>query len=154
MASPEPQHSAISKLLLNRGSEADEIGAPAFSITKVLATGAVVLTPLTTVLVKSLSNVKFSNGEIVALVIAVLAFCAILGAADVFARAIATAGTSSVGYVPLSPGLKGSLKKRGEDTDVNIVATRRNGELGEFLIIDDGGASWVKEEAVAVWNKR
>jgi hypothetical protein len=63
---------------------------PAFSLTKVLATAATVLTPLTAILVTQLGDVAFSAGNIVALVLGVLGFLAVASAADVLARGAAT----------------------------------------------------------------
>lgn len=78
-------------LLLNRGAGAQQeaVEGPAFSITKVLATVATVLTPLITVIVAQLDQVAFDEGHIVVLIVSLLAFLAVGSTADVLARAFA-----------------------------------------------------------------
>lgn len=73
-------------LLLNRGQDSGSppaVADPAFSLTKVLATAATVLTPLTALLANVLGNVSFSSGDVVALTLGVLGFLAIASSADV-----------------------------------------------------------------------
>src|SRR5215203_4720308 len=79
--------------LLNQGSDAKEnqvVEAPAFSLTKVLSSGAVILTPIAAAVVSSLDSVDFSASNYVALAVGLLGFLAITAAADVLARAVAT----------------------------------------------------------------
>src|SRR5438067_564458 len=77
--------------LLNRGNPDTAVAAPAYSITKVLATGASLVTPLVVLLASKLGSLDFSSAEIVVLTVAVLGFLAIVAAADVISRSSATA---------------------------------------------------------------
>jgi hypothetical protein len=82
------------EFLLNQGDEAqakEVVEAPAFSLTKVLAAGAVVVAPIATLLVEQLQNVDLRAQHYVALAIGVLGFLAITAAADVLARSLAAA---------------------------------------------------------------
>lgn len=83
------QTSSPIKFLLNRGVD-EVVKAPAFSLTKVLQTAALVLTPLVTLLVSALPKISFSPGQVVTLTVAVLALLAVTGSADVLARGMAT----------------------------------------------------------------
>jgi hypothetical protein len=84
--------------LLNRTSDGAQdsgqvVEAPAFSSTKVLTSAAVIITPLVTILLNTMQgdNFSFTPAECVTLTLGVLAFVAVLGSADVLARAWATA---------------------------------------------------------------
>jgi len=79
--------------LLNKGSEAKRtqaVEAPAFSITKILGVTAVIIAPITTVIVDKIGTLDMSAWQYVTLALGVLAFMAVLAAADVLARAYAT----------------------------------------------------------------
>jgi hypothetical protein len=135
------------KLLLNQNSKDDVIDAPAFSITKVLTTSAVFLTPLVTYLVKKVQNITFSAGQMVVLISAVLALLAVLGAADVLARAIATSrSTYPANPVEIKPPLKASWSLPGEDKNVRVIACRTQGSVAEFLAVgEDDELQWVPQ---------
>ena len=82
------------EFFLNQGtnSEKQVVEAPAFSLTKVLGAGAVIITPLATVLVEQLKNKdNFKAGDYVVLAIGLLGFLAITAAADVLSRGFVTA---------------------------------------------------------------
>ena len=70
---------------------ADPVTSSAFSLTKVLSSAAVVVAPLAMLLVDKISDLSFSSGQVVALIVAILGFLAIASAADVLARALANA---------------------------------------------------------------
>ncbi len=124
-------------LLLNRDNTSQTVTAPAFSITKVISSAAIVLTPLAAYLAKAIGNVKFTPGQIVALLVAVLALLGITSASDVIARSIATRGqTEFSGYVPVDPTIKATWIRPGEDGVVDVVATRRVGDLAEYLVFE------------------
>lgn len=133
------------KLLLNQGSTTDVVEAPAFSLTKVLATAALILTPVVSYLVKWLEKAEFSTGQVVTLIVAVLALLAVLGAADVLARALATARSSyPANPVGIEPALKANWIDPGEDARVRIIAARTRGSGAEFLVVSDGDhLTWV-----------
>jgi hypothetical protein len=145
--------------LLNRDSADTAVSAPAYSITKVLATGAGVVTPLAALLVSQIGSVAFSSTEIVALIVAVLAFLAVVSTADVVSRSLASTRTGSVSHsLPVAPEAKsdevlfefipvrkGILHQDGPDPDVQILAGR-----GHQLLIAEPGKrlAWVPQDQV------
>lgn len=135
------------KLLLNQGSSTDVVEAPAFSLTKVLATAAVILTPLVSYLVKWLEKAEFSTAQVVTLIAAVLGLLAVLGAADVLARALATArGSYPANPVDIEPALNAIWVDPGEDKQVNVIVARTRGSGAEFLVVSDGDhLKWVPQ---------
>jgi len=135
------------KLLLNQGSTTDVVDAPAFSLTKVLATAALILTPVVSYLVKWLEIADFSESQVVTLIVAVLALLAILGAADVLARALATARSSyPANPVDIEPALKAIWVDPGEDKPVRVIAGRTRGGGAEFLVVTNGDhLNWVPQ---------
>lgn len=139
-------------LLLNRGVENQAVTAPAFSITKVIATSAVVLAPLGTYLVKAIANVKFTPGQVVALIVAILAVLALTSSADVLARSIATRGQTELsGYVPVDPVVGATLIQPGADAAVDIVAMRRVGDTAQYLVYEPGKRlRWVGRADLAI----
>jgi hypothetical protein len=123
-----PQYNPI-KFLLNREADETKVSAPAFSITKVLATTAIVLGPLATVLFRWLGNAHLTDGQYVMLTIALVAFIAILGAADVLARSYVTANRDSHLY-PFPHVIAGHRANR----DVSVLAELDGNTL---LVLDD-----------------
>jgi hypothetical protein len=139
--------------LLNTSTDGSEpVGAPAFSLTKVLATAAVVLTPLTTVLVNFVSSADVTEWQIVVLIVAVLAFLAVTASADVLARARAAAGTRTEWpqYSEFAPALPATLVKDGRDARVEVVAARQHGSEAQFLVHEAGQRlRWVGQSELA-----
>lgn len=145
--------------LLNRDSSDTAVSAPAYSITKILATSASVVTPLAALLVTQLGSVTFSSTEIVALIVAVLAFLAVVSTADVLSRSLAAIKAGPGSHVlPVAPQAKsdgvlfefvpvrkGILHRDGPDPDVQILAGR-----GQQLLIAEPGKplAWVPQEQV------
>jgi hypothetical protein len=86
---------------LNKGESAVQatvVKSPAFSLTKVMAAVAPLVTLLTTAitsLVKDGNLKAFSTGQVTTLIVALVGFLAITGAADVLARALATSAETS-----------------------------------------------------------
>ena len=81
------------KFLLNQTdatSTGQAVEAPAFSLTKVLAVVAPLLTAVTAFATSALEDVEFDSGQITLMIVALVAFLAITAAADVLARGIAT----------------------------------------------------------------
>jgi hypothetical protein len=128
----------IYSFFANKGAEAEEgavIEAPAFSITKVMAAVAPLLTAGTTWAVSTLGDTKFNSGQISAIIIALIGFLAVTGAADVLARAVATAAEkrSTVGrMVPLEKPIEATIDRAGRDEIVSIYA------VSDFLVLRDG----------------
>lgn len=81
----------VRKHILNQGREEEQVvDAPAFSLTKVLASGAVIIAPLATLLTDFLADAELASVHYVALALGLLGFLAVTAAADVLARGIAT----------------------------------------------------------------
>jgi hypothetical protein len=145
--------------LLNRDHPDTAVSAPAFSITKVLATGAGILTPLAALLAARLGSMDFSAAEVVALTVALLGFLAIVATADVISRSLVTArSTPARDPLPLDgaekadgvlfefvPVRKGILHVDGPDPDVQVLAGR-----GRQLLVAEQGKqlTWVPQEQV------
>jgi hypothetical protein len=148
--------------LLNKSPAApsgDPVGAPAFSLTKVLSSAAIVVTPLATLLVDQFTKLSFTSGQIVALTVAILGFLAIASAADVLARAISasadsrakavTAAAADSGTVMLlEQPLAARLISAGEDPRVSVLAVRGGPHNRVLVAQDGGGLSWVDEKQV------
>ena len=66
--------SPISFLLNQDSTQQQVVSAPAFSLTKVLAAAAVIITPIATLLVVQLKSVTLSGGNYAALAAALLGF--------------------------------------------------------------------------------
>jgi hypothetical protein len=150
------------------GEAAGPIVAPAFSITKVLAAGSVVLGPLAAVVTKTLEGKDFdlTSGQVVAFVIAVLATLAILGAADVLARGIATRSDAmmraaelqadamtkvreSADFHKFDPPLRAVLESDPMHPEILVVAVG-GGAMAHFLVMGPNGAGWVQAKDVRI----
>lgn len=145
----------FASLILNRGTEEQQVvTAPAFSLTKLLQTAALVLTPLVSLLVKYLADVKFSTWQVTVLISAVLAFLAFTASADVLARALATSADKlaqavkdrSSEIVPLDPPRNARRAMPGPDKQVQIVAVRAG--TGHFLALQESSLLWVPQSEV------
>jgi hypothetical protein len=73
------------------------VNSPAFSLTKVLATGSAVIGPLAAALADWIGqeDINLQTRDYVTLMLGLLGFLAITGASDVLARAIATGGEAT-----------------------------------------------------------
>jgi hypothetical protein len=137
--------------LSNKGAENPLVASPAFSLTKWLQTGALVLTPLVTVLVAAIPKVDFTTWQIVALTAALLAFLATTASADVLARGVAAgaeklaAGTTGK-VVAIDPPVRGFLSADTR-TAVTVVAARPQGP--DFLVVRADALEWVAQAAVS-----
>ncbi|WP_151082842.1 hypothetical protein [Nocardioides cynanchi] len=109
--------SDVADFFLNKGAAnqtASVVDAPAFSLTKVMAVVAPVVTVLATLLTSRIKNVHFDEGQITALIIALVAFLAVTSSADVLARGIATSAEKTASArtrmlrfeAPLTAGLQ------------------------------------------------
>jgi hypothetical protein len=143
--------------LLNQGTEATQaevVEAPAFSLTKVLASAAIVVTPIATALVAQLKDVTFTAGNFVALAIGVLGFLAITASADVLARALATSAekTAQAAVAGLAQlitfeepldamRIQSGEGRAAEDAPVEVLASAYAGEP-YFLTKKDATLTW------------
>jgi hypothetical protein len=149
---------------------ADPVTSSAFSLTKVLSSAAVVVAPLAMLLVDKISDLSFSSGQVVALIVAILGFLAIASAADVLARALANAagmqaaaatdaaksraaavdaqskGAES-GLLLLDKPLAARLQSDGLPK-VTVVAVRGGSENRVLVAAGGGKLSWVDAKYV------
>jgi hypothetical protein len=157
--------------LLNQSPAAQEnavVQAPAFSLTKVLASAAIIITPIATIIVDQLKSVKLTAGNYVALAIGVLGFLAIAAAADVLARSLATAAkenaeaareaaaqsaqTTLAGLgqvVPFTKPLAGHRIAQGDDPSITVLASAHVGEP-HFLVKEGESLTWVPTAKVRI----
>lgn len=131
--------SSVKKLFLNEGMEASTVvDAPAFSITKVMAVVAPLVTALVTWATSQLESVEFTSGQIAAIIASLIGFLAVTGAADVIARGLATsaekAASSRGKWVRFGQPLNGRLSLRGADEDVTVLAAS-DAEPPEYLCL-------------------
>lgn len=127
-----------------------------------LASAAIVVTPIATALVAQLKDVSFTAGTFVALALGVLGFLAITASADVLARAVATsaektAQASVAGLaqlIPFEEPLNGTLIKSGagraaQDAAVEVLASAYAGEP-YFLTKENGTLKWEPASVISI----
>jgi hypothetical protein len=115
------------KFLLNQEQAAktgsNPVDSPAFSLTKVMAAAAAVVTPVTALLVEAVDSIDFTSGQVVTLVLGVLAFLAVTSAADVLARGMAaSASLGAAATTQAAAAQAGAARAAAE-------ASRRTAEL-------------------------
>jgi hypothetical protein len=143
----------LTQFLLNQDPRPGEVDTRAFSLTKVLSSAAIIVGPLATVVVDTLTKINFSAGQIVALAIGLLGFLAITASADVLGRSYAAAGrghapTSSAGFVPFPHAVAGQLISPDADPSIKIYASAF-GDRAYFLVSDQSGVfSWMPAASV------
>jgi len=159
---------ALTDFFLNQGenSEKQVVEAPAFSLTKVLTAGAVIVTPIATIVVEQVEkHENFRAHHYVALAIGLLGFLAIASAADVLARALVTgadkkaeaanatrlqAAAGAAHLVPFDTPVPSHHDKVGRDAPVKVLAAA-SGDEPYLLIQDkDGKITWVLAKEVKV----
>ena len=107
------------RFLLNQGSDAEAaavVKAPAFSLTKVMIAGAVIVTPVATFLAEKLNRGGLEGIHLVVLGVGLLAFLAIIVAADVLARGVAVAAAKNAEAAATSIRQSNALKTPLPDT--------------------------------------
>jgi hypothetical protein len=137
------------KFLLNQTASTKDnqaVEAPAFSLTKVMAVVAPLLTAVTALATSAIKNVSFSSGQITTMIAALIAFLAVTASADVLARGIATSADKQANgrlrMMRFSTPLKGQLAKSGADEDVHVLAAS-DADPPEFLCLRaDESLSW------------
>jgi hypothetical protein len=143
--------------LTNAQSDAtqDPVSSPAFSLTKVLASGAVIITPIATLLIKWLGDDSFNwhAVHIVALALGLLGFLAITASADVLARGISAGATPShldvTNIVQFDKPLRAALKDNNA-TEVEVLAVVA-GRTSYYLVKgEDGNIAWKPTSFVRV----
>jgi len=160
----------LGDFLLNKSESAQEsavVEAPAFSLTKVLASGAVIITPIATIIVDQATKVNLTAWNYTVLVAAVLGFLAITASADVFSRAYATAakdqataataaiGTAAagLGHVVTFPAPLGAHRindvPNAADFPVEVLATGY-ADGPKFLVKEDSNVTWLPASDVTI----
>ncbi len=142
----------VRKLFLNRGVEDELVEAPAFSLTKVMAAIAPLVTAVVTLLAATLAEVEFTSAEITTLLVVLIAFLAVTGAADVLARAVAAsarhAATSAARerLIRFPTPLSASIAAGGADPPVSVIAAAAGPEY--LCVREDGTATWESADNV------
>jgi hypothetical protein len=160
----------VSEFLLNKGPNAEKqvVDAPAFSLTKVLAAGAVIITPIATVIVDAVQeHADFKAQHYVALAIGLLGFLALTAVADVLARALVTAAekktdaaqkesdtahmrlaTSAARLVPFDKPVGALRALAGPDERVEVLAAASADDPYFLVQTKDGKITWVPAKEV------
>lgn len=147
--------SGIREFFLNEGQEDQTVvQAPAFSITKVMAVIAPLMTAVVTVVTAQLKDVNFTSGQFVALIVSLIAFLAITGACDVIARGLATSAEKTANargrWVRFDVPLVARLELPGADEDISILAAS-DADPTEFLCVrQDNSITWEPASQVKI----
>ncbi len=140
--------------LTNEGSEsATVVKAPAFSITKITGLGAPVVAAIASLIVANVENLSFDEWQIVALVGGFFLFLAIIVAADVIARGIATAAAQTAtgrdSWVRFDTPIRAVL--RGDATAQLTVLAACSTEPPEYLCLrEDHAIEWIEAAKVTL----
>lgn len=137
------------KFLLNQTdatSTGQAVEAPAFSLTKVLAVVAPLLTAVTAFATSALEDVEFDSGQITLMIVALVAFLAITAAADVLARGIATSAEKKASgrlrLLRFDKPLTARLGPKDAYEDVTVLAAS-DAEPPEYLCLhEDQTVTW------------
>jgi hypothetical protein len=160
------------EFLLNTGPNAEKqvVEAPAFSLTKVLGAGAIIITPIATILVEAIQKQDdFKAQHYVALAIGLLGFLAITAAADVLARAVGTAAknraeaaqkgldaarsqaaASAARLVPFDTPVAAHRVLPGADEPVKVLAAASADDAYLLVQDEDDKIAWVLAKEVKV----
>jgi hypothetical protein len=155
----------LAKLFLNRGVEAASVvDSPAFSLTKVMAVVAPLMTVLVTFVTGKLRTGTFTYGQITTMIVALVAFLAVTASADVLGRSMATAAAKKAdGYTSAAQTnasarlhmaqfgtpLPAHLAQGGDaHEDVQVLAVS-DANPPEFLCVrSDQTVSWAAASAI------
>lgn len=131
-----------------------DVEAPAFSLTKVLATVAAVVAPVVTVVVDKATNVNLTNWNWVALAIGVLGFLAITASADVLARSRATAAAANLKAAQMLQGhfvqFPNELDAHYDNHDAKVIGFANGSDQFYLVKKANGDVKWVKKGEVQV----
>jgi uncharacterized membrane protein YciS (DUF1049 family) len=116
--------------LLNTGPSSNQVvQAPAFSLTKVMAVAAPVLTAACTYAVSTLNDVEFTSGQAMTLIVAIIAFLAVTIAADVLARGMATSADKSASAARESAQAAAEAATKAAELKASSIASGVSGRL-------------------------
>jgi hypothetical protein len=153
--------------LLNQGSEAKDkavVEAPAFSLTKVLTAGSVIVAPIATYIVDKFKDQGLTAQHYVVLTIGLLGFLAITAAADVLARSLATAAEKNARaaaaaiaqFTPFQAPLGAQRIVASEtepDREVEVLAVAQ-AEEAHFLVKEGDSIAWMPASKIRIPPKR
>jgi hypothetical protein len=134
--------------LLNKNDKEEQVvQAPAFSLTKVLAIAAPVVTIAVTVISDLVLNggLKWSEGQVTALIIAVLGLITVTGAADLIARAMVTAAErqpAAMVTFPKAIAAKLVVDEGPQHEDLEVMGFSCE-EPARFLCMRDDKLTWL-----------
>lgn len=143
----------IDFLLNRKTTDAQDVQAPAFSLTKVMALVVPVMTLLCGYLAHWIKATTFTSGQVAALIIAVVAFLAVTSSADVIARSRAVGG-SGAGVTLLPHPASATVALPGPDRAVTVLALRVDGPTRFWCLAPDGSTSWESAEDVRFTTER
>lgn len=119
----------VADFFLNKGTQNQDaavVDAPAFSLTKVMAVVAPVVTALAALATSKIKNVNFSESQVTVLIVSLVAFLAVTSSADVLARGIATSAEKTASartrLLRFDTPLVARLKVDGGSETVTILA--------------------------------
>jgi hypothetical protein len=147
--------------LLNRTSATENEGvvsAPAFSLTKVMAIVAPLITALVSTVLSRLDGVNWTTTEYVWMIVSLVAFLAVTSSTDVLARAIAASAKSRAAATTKAAETRAEARGRiirfsdplpaflppteGNNVRVRVIAAS-NAQSPEFLCVhDDNTMTW------------
>lgn len=109
------------------------------------------MTALAGFLTQKVRETAFTSGEIAALMIALVAFLAITGSADVLARAYAAAADArALGVITLPHATPGALVREGATRAVTVLAVRGSASPSYLCLDDDGSLAWLPADTVVL----
>jgi hypothetical protein len=139
----------LGEFFLNDSADSKEaavVEAPAFSLTKVMSVVAPLITAVVALLTTLTTKVTFSSGEVVTLIVALIAFLAITASADVLARGIATSAAKSASgrlrMVQFTKPLPAMLSLSGPDEKVSVVAASDASPPEYLCVRADSSVTW------------
>lgn len=154
--------SALKSFFLNTDEdESSVVKAPAFSLTKVMIVVAPLLTTLVTFVTDKLPGADLNGTNLAAIVISLVGFLAITGAADVIARGVATsaqakadatvaAQTAKSGIVRFETPLSGRLALPGPDETVHVIAASDTEPPKYLCVREDSSLTWEDSSDVSL----
>ena len=145
------------KFLLNQTTSttaAQAVESPAFSLTKVMAVLAPLLTAVTAFATSALKDVSFDSGQITMMIVALIAFLAVTASADVLARGIATSADKRASgrqrMLRFDQPLSAQLETKTKDENVKVLAAS-DAEPPEFLCLHaDQKVTWQPQSKLTI----
>jgi hypothetical protein len=128
--------------------EGTPVEAPAFSLTKVLTAGAIIVTPIATAVTEFLAKGALQAVHYTALALGLMGLLAIAGSADVLARAISARRAEQPpddqpeNLIQFSPAVPAELILEGEDEDVSVVAAVGGSQVCFLIRREDDSLEW------------